>query len=368
MAVDHYEVLGVGRDATADEIKRAFRQLARQYHPDANAEPGAEARFKEINAAYEVLSDPVKRERYDLFGDATAAPGFSPFGDLGDLMETFFGSAFGRTRTRTRPSGPARGVDLSLHLDLEFIEAVFGTTKKVTIDILRTCERCNGSACEPGTFRTRCGRCGGTGELRTVQRSIFGQVLSSRTCGECDGAGEVPAAPCTACAGRGRIESEEAIEVTVPAGVHDGSTLRLDGRGEAGTRGGPNGDLYVQLGVRAHPVFLRDGDDLVCSMRVPFTVMALGADVPVDTLDGEDTLHVAAGTQPGQLLRVRGKGVPRLGGRGRGDLIVQIAVEVPTKLGNDERELLEKLAELRGEDTGGAKGILDRIKDAFRPR
>jgi molecular chaperone DnaJ len=368
MAADHYAVLGVGRGATSEEIKRAFRQLARQYHPDANPSPDAEARFKEINTAYEILSDPVKRERYDVYGDSDAQPGFSQFGDLGDLMESFFGAAFGRTRTRARPGGPARGADLSLHLELDFTEAVFGATKTVTLDALRTCERCNGTACEPGTFRTRCARCGGTGELRAVQRSIFGQVVSSRTCGACDGAGEVPAAPCTACAGRGRIEAEDAIEITVPAGVQDGTALRLDGRGEGGVRGGPNGDLYVQLGVRPHPVFMRDGDHLMCALRVPFTVVALGADVPIETLDGEDTVHVAAGTQPGTLLRLPGKGVPRLGGRGRGDLIVQIGVEVPGKLRAEERELLEKLAEVRGEQTGGARGILDRIKDAFKPR
>ncbi len=369
MAVDLYEVLGVGRDASTEDIKRAFRQLARQYHPDANPDPGAEARFKEINAAYEVLSDPVKRERYDLYGDANAMPGFTQFGDLGDLMESFFGAAFGRGRTRARPGAPAHGADLSLRLDLDFTEAVFGTAKTVTMNVLRSCERCNGTACEPGTFRTRCERCGGTGEQRTVQRSIFGQVVSSRVCPACEGAGEVPAAPCTACRGRGRIEVEDRVEITVPAGVQDGTALRIDGRGESGVRSGPPGDLYVQFAVRPHPVFLRDGDNLVCSLRIPVTVAALGAEVPIETLDGDDTIHVPAGTQPGALLRMGGKGVPRLGGRGRGDLIVQVSVDVPTKLRGDERELLTKLAEMRGEKTGDvAKGFLDRIKDAFKPR
>jgi molecular chaperone DnaJ len=368
VASDHYRVLGVERDAAPDEIKRAFRALARQHHPDANPDPGAEARFKEINAAYEVLSDPVKRERYDLYGDANSAPGFASFGDLGDLMESFFGAAFGRGRTQARRGGPARGDDLSLEVEVSFEEAVFGTTKELTLAVMRACERCNGTACEPGTFKTRCARCGGTGELRTVQRSIFGQIVSARTCSECDGAGESPASPCTACRGRGAVEASEAIEVSVPAGVETGNTLRLDARGAAGARGGPNGDLYVHLLVRPHPVFMREGDHLLCSLTVPFTVAALGAEVPVSTLDGDETLRVPAGTQPGTLLRLRGKGVPHLGGRGRGDLVVQIDVEVPTKLRGEERELLEKLADVRGDDTAEAKGILGRIKDALRPR
>jgi molecular chaperone DnaJ len=365
---DLYGVLGLSPDASPEEIKRAFRALARQYHPDANPAPDAEARFKEINAAYEVLSDPVKRQRYDAYGDAAGQPGFANFGDLGDIMESFFGAAFGRGRAQTRPGGPVRGADLSLQIELAFEEAVFGVTRSIDVSILRACERCNGTACEPGTFKVRCDRCGGTGELRSVQRSIFGQIVSSRTCPDCDSSGEIPASPCTACRGRGRVEVSESIEVTVPAGVQNGNTLRLDGRGEAGVRGGGNGDLYVHLAVHPHPVFDREGDHLLCSLTVSYTVAALGADVPITTLDGEETVHVPAGTQPGTMLRVRGKGVPRLGGRGRGDLAVQIDVDVPTKLRAEERELLEKLAEVRGEHTGEAKGILDRIKDALRPR
>jgi molecular chaperone DnaJ len=367
MAADPYEVLGVAHDASADDIKRAFRNLARQFHPDANPSPDSEARFKEINAAYEVLSDPAKRERYDMFGDPNSTAGFGAFGDLGDLMESFFGSAFG-ARTRARPGGPMRGGDLSLRLDLSFEEAVFGATKQVSIGVLRACERCGGSACEPGTFKTRCARCGGSGELRSVQRSIFGQVVSARPCPDCGGAGEAPASPCTGCGGRGLVHAEESIDVAVPAGIEEGNTLRLDGRGEAGMRGGPNGDLYVQFRIRPHEIFERDGDRLVCSLRVPFTVAALGAELPLHTLDGEERIEIPAGTQPGTLLRLRGKGVPRLGGRGRGDLVVQIDVEVPTKLRPEERELLTKLAETRGEHAADAKGILDRIKDALRPR
>lgn len=369
MATDLYEILGVDRGASSDEIKKAFRALARQYHPDANPDPDAEARFKEINAAYEVLSDPVKRERYDTFGDASATGNFAGFGDLGDLMESFFGSAFGRTRTRARPGAPMRGEDLQLQLDVTFEEAVFGVTRELNLSVMRACERCHGSACEPGTFKTRCERCGGAGELRTVQRSVFGQIVSSRTCPACEGAGEIPASPCTACGGRGLVEVSETVEVAVPGGVETGNTLRLDGRGGGGPRGGPNGDLYVHLLVRPHEVFSREGNHLLCSLTVSFTTAALGADVPIATLDGDETLKIPAGTQPGTLLRLRSKGVPHLGGRGRGDLVVQVDVEVPTKLRGEERELLAKLAEVRGTASAEAsKGILGRIKDALRPR
>lgn len=367
MADDHYHALGVSRDATTEDIKRAYRGLVRQYHPDTNPDPAAAERIRDINAAYEVLSDPVKRERYDLYGDADAAPGFAGFGDLGDLMESFFGSAFGtRTRSRARAGGPARGSDLSLRLDLDFEEAVFGTSKTVKLDTLRTCERCAGTACEPGTFRSRCVSCSGTGEQRTMQRSIFGTVMSSRPCVVCRGEGDVPVAPCTACAGRGRIEKEEAIEVSIPAGMDNGQSLRIEGAGEAGSRGGPAGDLYVQVLVRPHESFVRDGDTLLCSLRIPFTAAALGAEVPVPTLDGDETVAVGAGTQPGATVRLRGKGVPRLGGRGRGDLIVQLVVDVPTKLTADERRLLEEFAAARGEKTGEVKGILGRIKDVLK--
>lgn len=367
MAADHYQVLGVERGATSEEIKRAYRKLAREFHPDANPDPAAAERIKEINGAYEVLSDPGKRERYDLYGDANAAPSFGGFGDLGDIMESFFGSAFGaRTRTRARPGGPARGADLSMRIEIDLSEAVFGTTETADVDILRACARCTGSGCEPGTFRSRCATCGGSGEQRTTQRSIFGTVMSSRPCPACHGEGEVPADPCRECRGAGRVRRDEAIEVTVPPGIADGQALRLDGRGEAGHRGGPPGDLYVQVSVRPHEYFVRDGDDLVCSMTIPFTVAALGAEVPVRTLDGEERVRVPAGTQPGELLRLRGKGATRLGGRGRGDLIVRLTVAVPTKLGADERALVEQLAMLRGEQTGDVKGILDRIKDAFK--
>ncbi|MGH2784067.1 MAG: molecular chaperone DnaJ [Actinomycetota bacterium] len=367
MASDHYQVLGVDRGATADDIKRAYRKLARQYHPDANPDPTASERIKEVNAAYEVLSDPAKRERYDLYGDANTAAGFGGFGDLGDIMESFFGSAFGgRARGRARPGQPMRGADLSLRVAVEFAEAVFGTTQSVEVEVLRACERCAGSGCTPGTFRIKCATCGGAGEQRTTQRSIFGTVMSSRPCSACRGEGDVPADPCAECRGLGRMHKREQIEIAIPAGIADGQAIRLDGRGEAGNRGGPAGDLYVQVSVAPHDFFARDGDDLVCAMTIPFTAAALGAEIPVRTLEEDEPIKVPAGTQPGATLRLRGKGVPRLGGRGRGDLIIHVNVEVPAKLGGEERELLERFAKIRGERTGEVKGILDRIKDAFR--
>ena len=367
MAADHYQVLGIDRGATADDIKRAYRKLARQYHPDANPDPAAAERIKEVNAAYEVLSDPAKRERYDLYGDANAGANFGGFGDLGDIMESFFGTAFGgRSRGRARPGQPARGADLSLRVGVDFAEAVFGTTQTVEVEVLRACDRCSGSGCTPGTFRIKCATCGGAGEQRTTQRSIFGTVMSSKPCPACRGEGDVPADPCSECRGLGRLHKREEMQITIPAGIADGQALRLDGRGEAGNRGGHAGDLYVQVSVAPHDFFVRDGDDLVCAMTIPFTVAALGAEIPVRTLEEDELIKVPAGTQPGATLRLRGKGVPRLGGRGRGDLIVHINVEVPSKLGGEERELLERFAKMRGERTGEVKGILDRIKDAFR--
>lgn len=364
---DYYQVLEVRPGASQDEIKKAYRRLARSYHPDANPSPDAEERFKRINEAYEVLSDPARRERYDMFGDPSAAPAFTSFGDFGDLIESFFGTPFGRTGSRQR-AGPQRGVDIAVDLELDFEEAVFGCSRDVRVSALGACERCAGSGCEPGTFRSRCARCGGSGEIRNVQRSILGTMVSSRTCGACDGTGEVPAAPCTACGGEGRVERTGTVVVEMPPGVEDGMTLRLRGRGEAGQRGGEEGDLYVRVAVRPHPVFTREGDHLVCSMTISFTVATLGAEVPVRTLDGEEPVKIPAGTQPGTLLRLRGRGVPKLQGRGRGDLIVQLQVEVPRNLGAEERALVEQLAQQRGEEAGQAKGILGKLKGALKQK
>jgi molecular chaperone DnaJ len=347
---DLYGVLGVSRDATQEDIRKAYRRLARAHHPDVNEDPQAERRFKEINLAYQTLSDPAKRRQYDLFGGEGLTPDMFGFGDLSDIFEAFFGpSPFGRgarTRHRTRT---ARGRDLHVVLPLTFEESIFGTSKDVRVDGLEACARCGGSGCEPGTFPSRCGTCGGSGEVSDVRRSVFGTVMTSRTCSTCEGTGEEIASPCRSCRGQGRVPAAETVTVEIPAGVSDGMELRMEGGGEDGRAGGPPGDLYLTLSVDPHPVFQRQGHDLVCELELPLSAAVLGAEVEVDTLDGPATVKVAPGTPAGSVIRLRGKGVPHLGRRGRGDLLVRFDLEVPAKLGRDERRLLEEFAERRGE-------------------
>lgn len=352
MPADFYALLGVPRTATQEDIKRAYRRLAREYHPDTSSHGDAEERFKQISAAYEVLSDPARRERYDMFGTADAAPNFGGFGDLGDLMETFFGAGFGQRRQRGPRPAAQRGADLETTVKLSFREAAFGVTKDVSLYAAATCETCKGSGSTPGTFRIRCDACGGSGEVRSVQRSIFGTMMTSRACGRCEGTGEVAADPCRTCGGEGRMMQARNVSVEVPAGVEHGTTLRVRGRGEAGVRGGEAGDLYVHTAVDPDPVFRRERDDLICRLGVPLTQAILGAQVVVESLDGPETIKVAPGTQPGTVVRVPGKGVPRLGGRGRGDLLVHLDVEIPRKLTAEQRAIVEQLAEARGEKPG----------------
>ncbi|MBI4728142.1 MAG: molecular chaperone DnaJ [Acidobacteria bacterium] len=364
---DYYRILGVERTASQEEIKRAFRALARKWHPDRNPDAEAEERFKEAGEAYEVLCDPVKRERYDTFGDARAQPGLGGFGDLGDIIESFFGGTpFGRARARPRGAG-VDGGDVAARLDVTFREAVFGCSKGVEVSALRACGRCRGGGCDPGTFRSRCTRCGGSGEVRTVRQSVFGTVMASRPCPDCGGVGERPAVPCRDCRGEGRTPQATTLTVDIPPGVQEGMTLRLRGRGEAGVRGGADGDLYVQLAVAPDPVFERDGDDVVCSLEVPLTQAILGAELTVDTLDGEETIRIAPGTRPGTVVRIKGHGAPRLHGRGRGDLVVHVVVDIPRALKAKERALVEELAAVRGEPVGrGGKGMLSRLRDSLR--
>lgn len=361
---DYYATLGVDRGATQDEIKRAYRKLARQYHPDTNPhDPTAEERFKEVSEAYEVLNDPARRERYDMFGDSRGESPFG-FGDLGDIMETFFGtSPFGGVRRRR---GPERGGDLATSLVVTLEEAARGTEKVVTIEDLVTCGRCKGSGCEPGTFKVRCERCSGSGAVQQMQRSIFGTVMTSRTCGACTGAGEMPASPCRNCGGRGIMPGSQKITVAVPPGVREGTTLRLGGRGRAGERGGPAGDLFVQISVERHPVFDRVDDDLHCTVSVPFTVATLGGEVAIPTLDGDQTVHIDAGTRSGTQHKLRGRGSARLGGRGQGDVVAHLVVEVPRNPSAEERELIARLAEVRGETVDADRSIVSKIKGAVR--
>lgn len=373
---DYYAILGVDRTVGTDEVKKAFRRLARESHPDANpGDPHAEERFKQLNEAYEVLSDPLKRQRYDTFGDVGAGAGVSGgfsgggfgFGDLGDIMESFFGgSPFGRARTRPRTSAVA-GQDVSVGLRLTLEEAVFGCRQPIELRALARCDRCSGDGCEPGTFRRRCSTCGGTGELRSSRQTLLGTVMTARPCGTCGGAGEAPAVPCTACRGAGRVEKTTTVTLDIPAGVSDGMTLRLHGRGEQGARGGPDGDLFVTVRVLPHEVFEREGDDLVCDLAVPLTQAVLGAEIPVKTLDGDETVRIPPGTRHGTIVTIRGRGAHRLDGRGRGDLLVHVSVEIPTRLDPEQRELFEKLAALRGESvTGEQGGIFRRLRDSLR--
>ena len=362
---DLYGVLGVSRNASDDEIKRAYRQLARELHPDVNRDPEAEHRFKQVTAAYQTLSDPSRRRQYDMFGagGGRGAPDFFPFGDMGDIFDVFFGGGFGgRRRTATRRSRTRRGEDLGVRVQLTFQEAAFGVTKEVEVESLETCARCQGTGCEPGTHPSRCTRCGGTGEVQDVTRSMFGTVMTARPCTTCEGTGEEIAAPCNECRGDGRQSKRETIKVEVPAGVTDGMELRVSGAGTDGRQGGGPGDLYVALEVEPHPVFERRGQDLVCALPVAMTQASLGADVEIPTLEGTETVHLDAGVESGAVLRLRGKGVPNLGRRGRGDLYVTVLVETPVPKSKEERALLERLAELRGERPKKGEGLVGKLR------
>lgn len=375
MATDYYALLGVSPNSTDDEIKRAYRRLARELHPDLNpGDKSAEDRFKEVTVAYETLSDPERRRRYDMFGPEGGAQGpADPFSTmagagLGDLFDAFFGggSPFGGARTRG-PSGPPRGSDAELALDLTFEEAVFGAAKEVSLWANVTCTTCSGSGARPGTTPTRCGTCTGTGEIRRVRQSILGQMVTAGPCPRCGGSGEEVTSPCPACRGEGRRTEERTYSVEVPAGVDHGSTLRLTGRGHAGPRGGPTGDLYVHLRVQSHERFSRQGYDLVHILRLPMTQAALGAHIPFETLDGTEDLVVPAGTQTGRVFRLRDRGVPRVDGRGRGDLLVQVEVETPGGLTKTQEALLRQLAAERDEAVAPEDtGLLAKIRSAFK--
>ncbi|MFN2488562.1 MAG: molecular chaperone DnaJ [Actinomycetota bacterium] len=364
MASDHYATLGVARDATPEDIKRAYRRLARQHHPDANREdPNAEERFKEVTRAYEVLSDRDKRQRYDMFGDEGPGAGFGNFGGISDLFETFFG---GMGAQGGRGSGSTRGADVLAEVALTLEEAATGVEREVEVTVLGGCEECGGSGAAPGTAPTRCSECGGAGEVRHMRRTMFGNIVTAAACPRCGGTGREVLEPCPNCGGHGRVTVNETLTVRIPPGVDDGAQLRVSGRGEAGVRGGRSGDLYVSIRVLAHDVFRRAGDDLGCEVTVPMTVAALGGVVEVPTLEGAEELEVAAGTQSGEVIRRRGQGMPRLDGRGRGELVVLLRVETPSDLTEEQAELLRRVADLRGEATGQKGGLFDRIKEAFQ--
>ena len=370
---DLYELLGVHPGATDEEIKRAYRRKARELHPDANGgDPEAEAKFKEVSFAYEVLRDPERRARYDRFGPASfgggaagsGGMGFDFDGGLGDLFEAFFGTMAG-TGVRGRRRGPQAGSDAEVMLELDFDEAVFGAQKQLSVRLPVTCPDCGGRGARPGTSPIVCPDCQGTGEVRRVRQSLLGQVVTATPCGRCQGMGEVVTDPCPGCRGEGRRMEDRELTVEVPAGVDDGSTLRLADRGPAGPRGGPNGSLFVHLSGTPDERFERAGDDLHTTLHVGMAQAALGTTLQVETLDESRDVTVAPGTQHGTVVRLRGLGVPHLRGRGRGDLYVHMAVDTPTELTPRQRELLTELAAERGEEVHGHDGVLSRIRSAL---
>jgi molecular chaperone DnaJ len=381
---DFYELLGVGRSANDDEIKRAYRKLARELHPDVNGgDPATEERFKLVTVAYETLRDPERRRRYDMFGPeglrgsgggggAGGAGGFEDLfggGGLGDLFNTFFGggaSGFGQPRGRGQ-GGPPRGADMEVTLDLDFRSAVFGASKEIRVRVPVPCTTCDATGAKPGTSAVTCETCGGAGEVRQVRQSILGQMVTARPCPRCGGLGQEIHDPCPDCRGEGRRTEEKAYTVDIPAGVDDGNTLQLGGRGAAGPRGGRSGDLFVHLRVKADERFLRQGNDLVHVLHLPMAQAALGAHIRYETLDGTEDLVIPRATQPGKVFRLRGRGVPDVNGRGRGDLLVQVVVDTPTDLTKEQEDMLRMYAGARGEEVAPAEsGFMAKVRSAFK--
>ncbi|OMH37054.1 molecular chaperone DnaJ [Tersicoccus sp. Bi-70] len=373
----HYEVLGVSRDATGEEIKKAYRKLARKLHPDVN--PGDEAadEFKKVSHAYEVLSDPQKRQIYDTTGNENgSANGFggggyggAGFGGFQDIFDTFFGGA------GAGAAGPAsrmrRGQDALISVGVSLKDAVFGTNTSIELETAVVCERCSGSCCEPGTSPQTCDICRGTGQIQRAVRSILGQVMTTAPCPTCQGFGTVIRNPCNECAGQGRVRSRRSLTLKVPAGVATGTRIQLSGQGEAGVAGGPQGDLYVEIQVAKDPAYVRDGDDLHATLQLPMTAAALGTVLDFETFDGAQPVRIAAGSQSGEVITLKGLGVTHLRSGGRGDVRIHLHVETPTRLDDEQEELLRRLAGLRHEEKPAAKpatagsGVFSRLRERF---
>ncbi len=374
MANDYYGTLGVANDATPEEIKRAYRKLARELHPDVNPDPATQDRFKDVTAAYEVLSDPDKRQMYDLGGDPRGGgggpgAGFGQGFGFGDIMDAFFGTQSRGPRPRAN-----RGKDALIRMQVTLAEATFGSTRELTVDTAIACTVCSGAGTAEGTSVVTCTMCQGRGEVQSVQRSFLGQVMTARPCPQCQGFGTLIPHPCPECAGEGRVRTRRTITVKIPPGVDTGTRIQLTGEGEVGQGGGPSGDLYLEIVEAAHEVFTRQGDDLHCTVSLPMTAAALGTTVVLESLDGTENIDLRAGTQSGYVHTLRQKGVAHLRGSGRGDLHVHIDVVTPTKLDERQTALLRELATLRDEErpagavqtaSNNNGGLFSRLKDAF---
>ncbi len=370
---DYYDTLGVSRNATQDEIKKAYRRLARELHPDVNPDAESQEKFKDVTQAYEVLSDPKKREMYDLGADPFAASSMGGAGGFGagfpfsDIMDTLFGTATARgPRSRAR-----RGRNSTVRIELDLAETAFGTTRELTVNTAAVCGACSGSGAAAGSHPDTCDMCHGRGEIQQVQRSFLGQVMTSRPCPQCGGYGTVIRNPCPECAGDGRVRTQRTIKVKIPAGVEHGTHIQLAGEGEVGPGGGPAGDLFLEIVERPHPIFEREGDDLHCTVQIPMTAAALGTSITIETLDGAEEVDIRPGTQSGQVIPLYGRGAQHLNASGRGDLMIHVNVETPTRLDTDQEELLRELSRLRGEErppgkfAPGQQGFFSRLRDAF---
>jgi molecular chaperone DnaJ len=376
VANDYYGVLGVRRDADPDEIKKAYRRLARELHPDVNPDPQTQERFKEITQAYEVLSDPSKRQMYDMGADPFAQAGAGPGGfaagfPFSDIMDAFFGAGAGTRGPRSRAR---RGRNATIRVELDLAECAFGTTRDLIVDTAVVCPTCSGEGTAPGTHPETCDVCNGRGEVSQVTRSFLGQVMASRPCPACGGFGTVIRRPCPECDGDGRVRTRRTIKVRIPAGVEDGTHIQLAGEGETGPGGGPSGDLFLEIVQRPHPIFERQADDLHCTVTIPMAAAALGATLQVETLDGPADVDIRPGTQSGQAIPLYGQGTAHLNASGRGDLLIHVTVETPMKLDPEQETLLRQLAKLRGEESPpgkfapGQQGFFSRLRDAFNGR
>ena len=360
---DHYETLGVSREATPEEIKKAYRKLARQLHPDVNPSEEAAEKFKDVTHAYDVLSDPEQRQRYDMGGQGGNMGGF------GDIFETFFGGGFGGGSQRGPRSRAERGDDAMIRLDVQLEEVIFGTKREVTVNTAVLCATCQGSCCQPGTHPVTCDVCGGHGQVQRQVRSLFGNVVTMHPCGSCQGYGTIIEQPCVECAGKGRVRERRTIPVDIPSGIDTGTRLQMRGGGEVGPGGGPNGDLFIEFRVTHHDIFSRDGNDLLCTMQVSMTDAILGTETVLQGLDGEVPVTVEAGVQSGEVLTIKGRGIQALRSTSRGDLKIAVQVVTPTKLSKREQDLVRQLATLRKDDapTLGEfhQSFFGKIRDRF---